>query len=143
MFLGLQLVRSSDKVSLKLFGRSFGFTTGIMSVAESEAVDSKSQHGWDIGGRPELNAGNSFLTQTTNYNFKFRMSDEKFDAGQSFVPYFDSTAISFDLPAPLSSIGLSRLRNDHNYAGFVRPTIKSLDYTAFRNEFENFRMEMW
>lgn len=83
-----------------------------------------------FGGRPSTKAGRSLLKSRTNFNLKFKTSGEATDAGQSFLPYFDSTGISFDPPAPLSSIGLSHVTNDNEYAGFVKPTIKSLDYAA-------------
>ena len=134
-WISLFLCLECNTVSLKLFGRSLNFTAGTLSEIESEAVDQANRSELNYGGRPDIRLGNFQLTQKTNYNFKFKMSDETYDAGQSFVPYFDATAITFDPPAPISSIGLSHFTNDDEYAGLVRPTIKSLDYQAFINEF--------
>lgn len=53
------------------------------------------------------------------------------DAGQSFIPYFDATEVGFNSAAPISSIALIHYTNDAKYAGFIRPSIRSLNYKKF------------
>lgn len=56
------------------------------------------------------------------------MTSEESDAGQSFGPFFDGSDIEFDSVAPISGIGLIHYTNDKDYAGYIRPTISSLNY---------------
>lgn len=55
------------------------------------------------------------------------------DAGQSIVPYFDSTNITFNVKAPLGGLGFFHHTSSSDYAGFIRPFIYSLylNYTEF------------
>lgn len=66
-----------------------------------------------------------------NVKFAFVKSDEETDAGQSFLPYFDPSDVTFDQPAPLSMIEFAHYTNNEDYAGYIRPIIKSLDYRKF------------
>ena len=52
------------------------------------------------------------------------------DAGQSMVPYFDSTDIAFDVRSPLGGIGFFHHSSSSDYAGYIRPIIYSLDYRS-------------
>ena len=56
--------------------------------------------------------------------------NEKKDAGQSYLPYFDSQNIELSIPAPLSGLQLIYYKND-NYAGFVRPRISPINYLDY------------
>lgn len=84
-----------------------------------------------IGKKVGIKPQNSNFVVSKNVWIVFRKSDEETDAGQSFVPYFDPTEATFDPPAPLSTIELVHYTNDPNYAGYVRPMIKSIDYRKF------------
>jgi len=76
---------------------------------------------------PGLSSGRKF-TIGRNRRVEFGISNEDEDAGQSFVPYFDGNEVTFDIKSPLSGITLIHYTNDVNYAGFIRPVIRSLDY---------------
>lgn len=39
----------------------------------------------------------------------FGQSNEKADAGQSFVPYFDGRSITFDVKSPISGLGFWKI----------------------------------
>lgn len=74
---------------------------------------------------------NRNFTVSRDVIVRFQKSDERTDAGQSFVPFFDPIEATFDPPAPLSMIELIHYTNDAKYSGFIRPLIKSLDYRKF------------
>ena len=57
------------------------------------------------------------------------------DAGQSMVPYFDSTDISFDVRAPLGGIGFFHHSSSSDYAGYIRPFIYSLNYFIITDKY--------
>lgn len=132
--LGLQLTHGNSVVSLNLFGRSLILTPGTLSVEESKVIGKSHSH-WGFGGKTNVKEGKSRFMDKTNVNIKFKDSDLVTDAAQSFVPYFDDAEISFAPPAPISSIGFRYLTNDYSYAGFVKLTINSLDYKAFKDQF--------
>lgn len=50
------------------------------------------------------------------------------DAGQSMVPYFDATDITFDEKSALGGIGFMHHSSSMDYAGYIRPLIYSLHY---------------
>lgn len=62
---------------------------------------------------------------------EFGLSNEEADAGQSFVPYFDGSDITFDVKSPLSGLGLFHYTRHSDYAGYIRPTLQSLNYENF------------
>lgn len=106
-----------------------------MSESESEATDNTAKSAFETGNKLMLSSYGTRITQKSNINLKFQKSDEQSDAGQNTVPFFDTTNIAFDSIAPISSIGLIHYTNSDEYAGFVRPTIKSIDYDAFKYSF--------
>lgn len=65
---------------------------------------------------------------TRHAHFQFERSVEYKDAGQSLLPYFDGTPITFNIPSPLGGIELFHYTNDVNYAGYIRPNLISFDY---------------
>lgn len=60
--------------------------------------------------------------------------NEKKDAGQSYLPYFDSQSITMAIPAPLSGLQLVHYYTSGNpasYAGFVRLRISTINYLDY------------
>ena len=78
---------------------------------------------------PLINTG---LTYNVYSNLRVYMGkgNEKRDAGQSFLPYFDSQNIELTIPAPLSGLELVYY-NSPSYGGFVRPRISSINYLDY------------
>lgn len=72
---------------------------------------------------------------------KFQMTSEESDAGQNFAPFFDGSDVGFDSVAPISGVGLIHYTNGKDYAGYIRPTISSLNY---RNLFKDkYQVKKW
>lgn len=64
---------------------------------------------------------------------KFGRSNEKADAGQSFVPYFDGSEVTTENKVPLSGIELIHFSDDHNYAGYIKPNLITFDVSKLIN----------
>ncbi|CAO1337283.1 unnamed protein product [Diamesa serratosioi] len=120
-------------VSIKIFGHVLDdfvmgtLDTSIASVQQwfvLASIGEMSIEGKIVGLRDNF----MDFTRTTRKTIKFGVSDEKTDAGQSFVPYFDGADIQFDKPAPLSGLGFMHYTNDVSYAGYIRPYIMSFKY---------------
>jgi hypothetical protein len=60
---------------------------------------------------------------------EFLKSDDATDAGQNLVPYFDANDVEFYSRGPITSVGLIHYTNDEIFAGYIKPTIKSLDWS--------------
>ena len=59
---------------------------------------------------------------------KFGASNQRVDAGQTYVPYFDGADTTFEVESPLSGIGLIHYTNDIEFAGYIRPYLRSYKY---------------
>ena len=66
----------------------------------------------------------------SNVKISMGKGNEEKDAGQSFLPYFDSQNIELTIPAPLSGLELIYY-NTPEYGGFVRPRISSINCLDF------------
>lgn len=131
----IQFVQKDGSVRLKVNGQGLiDFEMGKMGppwsfMKKYAWTNVKSIEGKLIG----LRNHSTVYTKTTNQIIKFGVSDEKTDAGQSFVPYFDGTAIEFDNKTPLSGVGFMHFTNDDSYAGYIRPYIMSFRYQSVIN----------
>ncbi|CAO1346334.1 unnamed protein product [Diamesa tonsa] len=131
----IQFVQKDGSVRLQVNGQGLiDFEMGKMGppwsfMKKYAWTDVKSIEGKLIG----LRNHSTVYTKTTNQIIKFGVSDEKTDAGQSFVPYFDGTAIEFDNKTPLSGVGFMHFTNDDSYAGYIRPYIMSFRYKTVIN----------
>ncbi|CAO1331992.1 unnamed protein product [Diamesa serratosioi] len=127
---GVQFVENGGSVSIQIFGQVLNdFEKGILDTSISTESDNgltfvKSIEGKIVGLRDNF----MDFKRTSKKTIHFGVSDEKTDAGQSFVPYFDGTNIEFDKPAPLSGLGFLHYSNDDSYAGYIRPYIRSFKY---------------
>lgn len=76
---------------------------------------------------PGLDGSKNFIISNRKM-LTFGISDEMFDAGQSTLPYFDGSGVTFDIPAPIGGIKLFHYTNNGDKAGFIRPSLDSMDY---------------
>ena len=127
---GVQFVHKEESVRLQIYGQELtDFETGTMD----SSVSTESASGWTAVKSIEgkiigLRDGSVDFKRTISQTIEFGVSDEQTDAGQSFVPYFDGTAIEFDKKGPLSGVGFMHYSNDDSYAGYIRPYIMSFKY---------------
>jgi hypothetical protein len=129
---GIQLIGSSNGVNLHLFGRELlDFNLGILGKQIDETGRLPSSYVNMNNTIPGLRFSNNNFKITNNAIIEFGVSNEEMDVGQSFVPYFDGSDITFDVKAPLSGIGLIYYTNDYNYAGYIRPVVNCLDYRKY------------
>jgi hypothetical protein len=66
-----------------------------------------------------------------NVSINFKNNETYVEAGAYLLPYFDGSEVTFDLPAPLSTIELAHIAIGQNHAGYILPIIKSLNYKTF------------
>jgi hypothetical protein len=122
-------------VKLQIFGRTISnFTEGTLS-AEEETVTStitndNRKPGRVIGIKEDV----TDFTVLNSGKLQFQQSDAITDAGQNFVPYFDANDVSFQSPAPISSIGLIHYTNDKLHSGYIKPTLKSVYFGIYAKE---------
>jgi hypothetical protein len=69
---------------------------------------------------------NNPLLVTRSGAIEFNTSEEKQDAGQSTIPFFDSSDIVQDLPLVLTGIGFIHYTNK-DYGGYLRPFLRTAD----------------
>jgi hypothetical protein len=121
-------------LSLSIIGRELldfkNSTLGSEIVKNTGSID-KFFNAYDK--IPELSKTNTLYTVRMNARVSFSISNEKADAGQSFVPYFDGSEVSFNIKSPLSGLTFVHYTNDESYAGYVKPVISSLDYRKYYN----------
>lgn len=127
---------------MQVFTRKvLNFSQGILS-AETSVI--QKAHGVLINNNSIFHAN---FTNTGRFivshdgAVEFQMTSEESDAGQNFAPFFDGSDVGFDSVAPISSVGLIHYTNDKDYAGYIRPTISSLNY---RNLFKDkYQVKKW
>lgn len=68
----------------------------------------------------------------------FGASNEVADVGQTFVPFFDGVAVTFDSPSPLSGVGLMHYTNSKDFAGYLRPFLRSFNYAEHLEYYEKY-----
>jgi hypothetical protein len=131
--LGIKFDRDNG-IRLKVFVRTIeNFKDGKLGIIEYDSNNNEgSLHRKKVvGTKVGLKSNDNQFKVSKNVRILFVRSDEEADAGQSFLPYFDPSYVTFDQPAPLSMIELVHYTNNDDYAGYIRPVIKSLDYRKF------------
>ena len=79
---------------------------------------------------PLINSAVATYTIESNVRVYMGKGSEKKDAGQSYLPFFDSQNIELTIPAPLSGLQLIYY-NTPEYGGFIRPRISSINYLDY------------
>jgi len=132
-------------LSLSIIGRELlDFNKGTLGKEITKPTDKTDSFFNAYDKIPGLSTTNTLYTVRRNARVTFSLSNEKADAGQSFVPYFDGNEVSFNIKAPLSGLTFVHYTNDENHAGYIKPVISSLDYRKYFNfsyqseEFVNF-----
>lgn len=67
---------------------------------------------------------------TTNKFIQFTHSDDKKDAAQTTVPFFDAQEVVSSIPTPLSGIGIFH-KGKRGYGGFIAPRIFTYNFATF------------
>lgn len=127
--LGVQLISSSNKVGLKVFGKKLSTESLIvLGAAESSAEGEHTSGEIDQDGKIEGISGSSSNYNVFRHNtVKFGISNEISDAGQSFVPFFDGSDVAFNNKAPLRGVGFL-LFEQAGTAGYIRPYLLTYNY---------------
>ncbi|CAO1331449.1 unnamed protein product [Diamesa serratosioi] len=128
---GFEFYRTNDTFRLRTYSKKFtNFTIGTVSDKEEIQVDNDVYKIFKLQDRiPNMLKTKGKIDTKYNKTIMFGPSNQEADAGQSMVPYFDATDITFDLKAPLGGIGLFHHTSDSAYAGYVRPFVSSLNYS--------------
>ena len=147
---GIQLFVINGSLRLRAYSKEFdNFEEGQISYEESSHFDNdKTSPLFNLQDKiPMTSPRPGKIATNWNYNIFFGTSSQKgntfrsnimlniyninhlADAGQSTVPYFDSTDITFDIKTPLGGIGFFHHTSNSDYAGYIRPVILSLNYT--------------
>ncbi|CAO1331680.1 unnamed protein product [Diamesa serratosioi] len=128
---GIQFVSENGRMKLKVFGKEHLNLEGTLSGNEKEYISQNSDVHRIVDKIPKLKKESKKFTKIIDKAIQFEVSNDSEDAGQSFVPYLDGSDIEFDVKAPLSGIGFMHYTNDDNYAGYIRPYLKSFKYKSF------------
>jgi len=123
--------KTNRLISIKVRGKKIvsmplGVMEGIEGHMNSErtSTDGEEMHFKDkIPGLAPGNEGR--FTVSTNKKIILGKS------GDSFIPFFDTSDVTFGLKAPLAGIGFYHYTNHPDYAGFIRPQVIALDYASF------------
>ncbi|XP_063985982.1 uncharacterized protein LOC135167061 [Diachasmimorpha longicaudata] len=97
--------------------------------------------------RLEFSKKNSIYTNephtllSRKQKIKLRISDRRYDAGQSVLPLFDGVAAENDPPVPLGGLGIGH-KGAEGYAGFISPKLFSLPYLRVIRNY-GFDMASW
>lgn len=123
----------------------FDFTSGSIKSKTTEMTGKveKDIYTENMNDRVPLVSDNIFPHYIVKENCKVVMhkSHEMNNAGQQFLPYFDSQNISLEIPAPLSGMQLiyyyTQTNSNIKYGGFIIPrtnTINYYDYLKMSNK---------
>jgi len=126
----VQFENKSSAVVWTIYGRKLYFNRGILGEEYIKQSHDAAKT-FDMFGKIEGLSSSTNFTVRNITKIKFSTSSEGYDNGQSFVPYFDGNAVTMDIKAPLSGIGLIQYTNDWTFAGYIRPVLKSLDYRKY------------
>ena len=121
----------NNDISISIKGKSFNYLSGVLNtatVSKSYTTVSSSTYAEDAIPLIEGNVGKYAVY--SDIRVTMGKGNEEKDAGQSFLPYFDSQNIELTIPAPLSGLELIYY-NTPNYGGFVRPRISSINYLDY------------
>ncbi|CAO1373543.1 unnamed protein product [Diamesa hyperborea] len=129
---GFQLFQSRRSLRLRVFSKSFqNFVKGRISDKEEIHYDNRIQNKKRLYFQdkiPLISKRPGTVSTKWNYDIFFGTSNQETDAGQTMLPFFDSTNITFDEKAPLGGIGFFHHTSSSDYAGYIRPFIYSLNY---------------
>ncbi|CAO1373506.1 unnamed protein product [Diamesa hyperborea] len=132
---GFEIYSINKEWRLRIFSKMFkNFAQGTMFDIEQAHTDPDVHNKYCQWNKNVLISKRPGKIATNNdYKICFGTSNQVTDAGQSIVPYFDSTNITFNVKAPLGGLGFFHHTSSSDYAGFIRPFIYSLylNYTEF------------
>ena len=83
---------------------------------------------------PAIDPNYPIFNISSNVRVNMGMSNEKHDAGQNFLPYFDSQNITLTIPAPLSGLELFLYTSNGSpadFGGFVRLRLTTINYLNY------------
>lgn len=124
-------MEDAEVVKLTLFGKEIeNVIEGTLGKKEERVEGVTSSDDFKPGVKVGLKADVLSSIIVKSIKLKFGMSDDDTDAMQSYVPYFDAHEAVFQVPSPLSSIGMIYYTNDKEYAGYVKLTIKSMHFDS-------------
>lgn len=123
---------------MEVYGRELSLLEGTLNGDEVSAGDGGDYQTLSTGNRVGIGSKENRQNVSRDVKIYFKKSDERSDAGQSYVPHFDPTEVTFNEPAPLSMIELVHYTDFSDYAGFIRPVVKSLDYRRFIRKWKLF-----
>lgn len=108
------------------------FSLGKMMEQDNTDHAQKTDDHLSIHGRiPGLSPSSYIYRITTSSRIVFGTSNEREDAGQTFVPFLDSNEVTLNIKAPLAGIGLLHYSNRDDYAGYIKPYIRTLNYVDY------------
>lgn len=127
--------QATKTLTIRIFGRSIkSFSFGQLGEKTSfkEVKVPKNEVAESFKDKiPRMNSQSSLFTKLTLRTVEFGISNEKADAGQSYVPYFDGSSVTLDVKGPLKGLGFVHYTNNQNYSGYIKPFVKTLDYKDF------------
>lgn len=132
--LGIQLTAIGDVLSMKSFGRNFeSFVLGTLEnnevTQEASSSGGKLKHS-DQSFKNPGKSDSTIIKVKKNQIISFGLSNEKSDAGQQFVPFFDGSDVTIDSLSPLSGFGLLQWTTDEEYAGYISPFLITYNINA-------------
>lgn len=136
---GIKFHDFNGLLSFKVCGKKIeSFTIGKMQQVESCSDANIPYNVKNITLKiPGVENSSDKFVITKQKKVLFGLSNEKVDAGQSFVPYFDGTDITLDVRSPLTGIGFLHYTKNESYAGYIRPFLNTLHYSDFVFKVEN------
>lgn len=84
--------------------------------------------------QPSIDLNFPIYNITSNTRVIMGMSHEGTDAGQTFLPFFDSQDIVLTVPAPLCGLELISYTSDGTptqFGGFIRPRLTTINYLDY------------
>lgn len=131
--------------ALKLFGKSL-LKPDFGSLDENELVKTSNETEklldknleTKVPGLVEWKESYKVTLGNSSIIVKFGASNQKMDAGQTFIPFFDGSDAMFEVESPLAGIGLLHYTNDPQYAGYIRPYLRSYNYGNVLSYYETY-----
>lgn len=130
MVVGVQFYNSEGTLKLRAFGKEIESFINA-NLGDIELTKDANVYKAFVSFKstiPGIDTNTENVTVTRNLVIEFGMSNEKVDAGQSFLPYFDGTNVTPKNRRWLSGLGLLHYTRNHTYAGYVKPYLKTLNY---------------
>ncbi|CAO1352978.1 unnamed protein product [Diamesa tonsa] len=129
---GFQMFQERTSLRLRVFSKKFqSFFRGRISDTEEILYDNENKTRIYCQDKmPLISKRPGKISTNWKYDVFFGTSNQVSDAGQTMVPFFDTTDITFNVKAPLGGIGFFHHSSSSDYAGYIRPIIYSLDYKS-------------